>query len=205
VIVLLVTSDCWEKRSAMNHRSEQTDPLIQGYELELSEPPCIPGADTWNAKALLDESIAPVLPYLNASLRGAAYHHDSQVVIWKEGGRKHAFRPREICVAPVGDREEARRLIDGVVDMVNAVWQRRSEIEPSLRRRCLPSPMDIYRLLPRTNCRECGYSSCMAYAAQLRKGEADLSQCPYLSDDSHAENRKQLLRLLDKPGGCGSE
>jgi len=48
----------------MNHRSEHTDSLIHGYTLELSEPPCIPGADTWNAKAILEDSIAPVLPYL---------------------------------------------------------------------------------------------------------------------------------------------
>jgi len=50
--------------------------------------------------------------------------------------------------------------------------------------------MDIYRLLPRTNCRECGYASCMAYTAQLREGEADLSQCPYLSDEPYAEKWK---------------
>ena len=188
----------------MSHRLEHTDPLVQGYRLELSEPPCIPGADTWNAKAFLEKSIAPVLPYLNAALRGADYHHDSQVVIWKAGGRKHAFRPREICVAPVGDREEARRLIDNVIGTVNAIWKRRGEIEPSFRRRCLPSPMDIYGLLPRTNCKQCGYSSCMAYAAHLREGEADLSQCPDLSDDSYLEHRKKLLRLLDDSGGSAT-
>jgi len=185
----------------MSHQSEQAGPLIHGYRLELSEPPCIPGADTWNAKAILEDSIAPVLPYLNAALRGADYHRDSQVVIWKGGGHKHAFRPREISVAPVGDREEARRLIDDVVDMVNAIWKRRGEMEPSFRRRCLPSAVDIYKLLPRTNCKQCGYASCMAYAAQLREGEADLSQCPSLSADSYLENRKELLRLFDDSGG----
>lgn len=189
----------------MNDRSEQIDSLIRGYTLELCEPPCIPGADTWNAKANLEDSIAPVLPYLNAALRGTDYHRDSRVVIWKDGGHKHAFRPREISVALVGDREEARRLIDDVVDVVNAIGKRRGEIEPSLRRRCLPSPMDIYKLLPRTNCKQCGYSSCMAYAAHLREGEADLSQCLSLSADSYRENRKELLRLFDDSGGSGHE
>ena len=189
----------------MSRTSEQADPLIRDYRLELSEPPCIPGADTWNAKAILEDSIAPALPYLNAALSGADYHHDSQVVIWKDGGHKDAFRPREISVAPVGDREEARRLIDDVIDMVNAIWKRRGEIEPSFGRRCLPRLMDIYRLLPGTNCKQCGYSSCMAYAAHLREGETDSSQCPCLSDDLYAENRKQLLRLLDDPGGCRND
>jgi ArsR family metal-binding transcriptional regulator len=126
-------------------------------------------------------------------------------VIWKDGGHKHAFRPREISVAPVGDREEARRLIDDVIDMVNAIWQRRGEIEPSLRRRCLPSPMEIYKLLPRTNCKQCGYPSCMAYAAHLREGEADLSQCPCLTADPYLENRKELLHLFDDSGGSEHE
>jgi len=189
----------------MSHRSKHTDQLIHGYRLELSEPPCIPGAATWNAKAILEDSIAAVLPYLNAALKGADYHHDSQVVIWKEGRRKHAFRPHEISVAPVEDREEARTLIDRVVDMVNAIWQRRGEIEPSFRGRCLPSPLDIYRHLPRTNCKQCGYSSCMAYAANLREGEADLSQCPRLSDELYLDDREKLLRLLDDPGAGESE
>jgi ArsR family metal-binding transcriptional regulator len=183
----------------------QTDQLIQGYTLELSEPLCVPGAETWSAKAILEDGIAAVLPYLNATLRGAAYHHDPGVLIWKEQGRKHAFRPREISLAPVADREEARRLIDNVIDTVNRIWERRGEIEPSLRERSLPSPMAIYRLLPRTNCKQCGYPSCMAYAARLREGEAELSQCPGLSKDSCSESRKKLLQLLDEPTGRGSE
>ncbi len=189
----------------MTRGSEQTDQLIHGYGLKMAEPLCIPGADTWNAKALLEDDIAPVLPYLNAALRGADYHRDSQAVIWKEGGRKYAFRPREISVAPVEDREEARRLIDGVVAMVNAIWKRRGEIEPSLKQRRLPGPMDIYKLLPRTNCGQCGYSSCMAYAAHLREGAADLSQCPGLAEDSYLENRKDLLRLFGDPKGSEHE
>jgi len=205
VIVRLVTSDRWDKGSMMSPRSELTDPLIRGYRLELAEPLCIPGADMWNAKAILEDSIAAVLPYLNAELRGADYRQDSEILIWKEQGRKHAFRPHEISVAPVGDREEAHRLIDNVIGTVNAIWWRRDEIEPSFRQRSLPSPMDIYRLLPRTNCKQCGYSSCMAYAARLREGEADLSQCPDLSNDTYLENQKKLLRLFDETGSCESE
>ncbi len=189
----------------MSDRAEQTAPLIQCYRLELSEPPCIPGAHIRDAKAILEDSIAPVLPYLNAALRGADYHPDSGVVIWREGGRQHACRCRDIAVAPVAGKEEARRLIDGVVDIIDGIWQRRGEIMPSFKPRCLPSSMDIYRLLPRTNCRECGYPSCMAYAVQLREGEANVSQCPYLSDDSSVENRKKLLGLLQETGGDGIE
>ena len=181
----------------MSNRSEPTDPLIHGYRLELSEIPCHPGVAAWNARAVLEDRIGAVLPYLNAELKGADYHHDLETLIWKNGGRKYALRPPEIAVAPVEDREEARRLMDDMVGVVNTIWKRRAEIKPSFSRRRLPGLMDIYKLLPGTNCKQCGYSSCMAYAAQLREGKTELSQCPDLSGDSQATIRNQFAREGD--------
>ncbi|AVB75430.1 acetyl-CoA decarbonylase/synthase complex subunit gamma [Methanococcus maripaludis] len=40
--------------------------------------------------------------------------------------------------------------------------------------------MDIYKLLPKTNCGKCGDASCMAFAAKLSQKEAELSACPQL-------------------------
>jgi ArsR family metal-binding transcriptional regulator len=187
----------------MSNGSEPTDLLIHGYRLELFEIPCIPGAAAWNAKAFLDDCISAVLPYLNAQWKGTDYHHDLETLIWKTEGRKVALRPHEIAVAPVEDREEASRLIENMVGVVNAIWRRRADIRPSFARRRLPGLMDIYKLLPRTNCKECGYSSCMAYAGQLREGKAELSQCPYLPDDSCATIRHQLSQVLGDVEGSG--
>jgi len=44
------------------------------------------------------------------------------------------------------------------------------------------SGLDIYKLLPKKNCRECGFSTCLAFAMQLAKNAVALSKCPYLSD-----------------------
>ena len=172
----------------------KADLLIRSYDLELIEPPCVPGADRWSAKAHLQDDIAAVLPYLNAELSGANYDPESKVLIWEDAGRKHAFRPDEIAAAPVVDKEEGREVIDGLVSLVNGTWKRRNEIEPSFRRKELPSVMDIYKFLPRTNCRECGYVTCMRFAVGLRQGETELSQCLCLPE----ENRRNLSRVLDK-------
>lgn len=40
----------------------------------------------------------------------------------------------------------------------------------------------IFKLLPKTNCGECGVPTCMAFAMALASGKATLSQCPYVSD-----------------------
>ena len=168
--------------------------LIPSYSLELIAPPCIPGADKWSTKAHLDVDITEVLPYLNAELEGAEYYHEARILTWRDGTKKYAFRPREVAVAPAADREEAKRLIDQLVSLVNDIWSHRNEIEPSYQRKELPSLMEIYKLLPRTNCKECGHSTCMAYAADLREGKIELSKCAQLS----AENGDKLLHLFGK-------
>ena len=47
-------------------------------------------------------------------------------------------------------------------------------------------PMAIYKLLPRKNCKECGVSTCLAFAMKLAEGKAELALCPYLSEEAKA-------------------
>ncbi len=44
----------------------------------------------------------------------------------------------------------------------------------------LKTPLEVYKLLPRTNCGDCSLSSCMAFAAAVIKQEKNLSACPHL-------------------------
>jgi acetyl-CoA decarbonylase/synthase complex subunit gamma len=46
------------------------------------------------------------------------------------------------------------------------------------------SGLDIYKLLPKTNCRECGFVTCLAFAMQLAKKAVNLEKCPHLSQDA---------------------
>ncbi len=41
------------------------------------------------------------------------------------------------------------------------------------------SGLDIYKLLPKTNCRECGFATCLAFAMQLAKKAVEIEKCPY--------------------------
>lgn len=158
-------------------------------------PPCTPGANIWNAKAHLKDEISEVLPYLNAKLEGADYDRNSKVLTWEENDKQYAFRSFEISAAPARDREEANALINDLVALVNRIWQNRDEIEPDFKPRKFPSLMAIYKLLPGSNCNKCGYPTCMAYAADLRVGEAELSDCTELSPG----NEDKLLSLFDEP------
>jgi acetyl-CoA decarbonylase/synthase, CODH/ACS complex subunit gamma len=47
--------------------------------------------------------------------------------------------------------------------------------------------IQIFKLLPKTNCKECGVPTCLAFAMNLASGKAELDACPYVSDEARAQ------------------
>jgi len=47
--------------------------------------------------------------------------------------------------------------------------------------------IQIFKLLPKTNCGECGVPTCLAFAMSLAAGKAELSACPYVSEEAKAQ------------------
>ncbi len=54
--------------------------------------------------------------------------------------------------------------------------------------------LQIQKLLPKTNCKECGSNTCLAFAMKLAAKKANLSECPYASDEA-----KQVLGAASEP------
>src|SRR5574340_470429 len=44
--------------------------------------------------------------------------------------------------------------------------------------------IEIFKMLPKTNCKECGFPTCLAFAMALASGKAELDACPYVSDEA---------------------
>lgn len=47
--------------------------------------------------------------------------------------------------------------------------------------------IQIFKLLPKTNCKECGVPTCLAFAMNLASGKAELDSCPYVSAEAKAQ------------------
>ncbi|MDP3177150.1 MAG: acetyl-CoA decarbonylase/synthase complex subunit gamma [Spirochaetaceae bacterium] len=56
------------------------------------------------------------------------------------------------------------------------------------------SGLDIQKLLPKTNCKECGSNTCLAFAMKLAGKKASLSECPYASEEA-----KRVLGAASEP------
>jgi acetyl-CoA decarbonylase/synthase, CODH/ACS complex subunit gamma len=54
--------------------------------------------------------------------------------------------------------------------------------------------LDIYKLLPKKNCKECGDPTCLTFAMKLAGGKADVELCPYLDDQA-----KSVLGATTRP------
>lgn len=170
--------------------------LIEHYDLEIFTPPCEPGAERLSAKALLVADISEVLPYLNATLRGAVYTQAAAALTWKKGGHNIAFHAYEIATSNVEDRDAAISELEGLIDLVNRTWERRAEITPDHTTRQRPTAMAVYKLLPGTNCRECGQPSCWNFALKLAASQVELAACPPLARPACAERLAGLEALL---------
>lgn len=48
------------------------------------------------------------------------------------------------------------------------------------------SGLDIYKQLPKLNCKECGFPTCLAFAMKLATKGVDISACPKVSDEVKA-------------------
>jgi len=58
------------------------------------------------------------------------------------------------------------------------------------------SPIDIYKLLPKTNCKECGQENCMAFATKIVNREVNIDQCPPLLKKENEKAYNQLKEML---------
>ena len=54
--------------------------------------------------------------------------------------------------------------------------------------------LDIYKLLPKKNCKECGDPTCLTFAMKLAGGKADVDLCPYLNEEA-----KSVLGASTRP------
>jgi acetyl-CoA decarbonylase/synthase complex subunit gamma len=66
------------------------------------------------------------------------------------------------------------------------------------------SGIQIYKLLPQTNCKECGFPTCLAFAMKLGAKQVELSACPYVSEESKkqlAESAAPPIRLVTLKAG----
>lgn len=171
--------------------------IAKSYDLALEAPGCEPGSEVWNATARFEDDISAVFPYLNAEWEGAVYSPAAKQIVWRLDDHAVALKRSEITINGIPDRDSATLKMETIVAEVNRIWMDRDNITPKHETRKRLVAMEIYQLLPKTNCRECGVATCFAFASQLTVGQVQIEDCtPLMSDDQYVEQRAELREML---------
>ena len=170
--------------------------LIKEYQLRIVLADCNPSSLKVNALVDLSEDISEVLPYLNTVFKGVHYDDSERTLVVKKGGRLITFRPRQIALTKLEDENEARALMEQLKQAVNETYTSREQIKPTFTSRPIPSPLDIFKLLPGKNCEECGEPTCMAFALRMVNDEVEWKKCPLLLTKELEGKRAKLLEVF---------
>ena len=177
--------------------------LIEHYDLAIFTPPCEPGAERFSAVARLTSDIGEALPYLNATLPGAVYCRAANALTWKKGGHNTAFHAYEIAAGNVEDKDAAIKELEGLIALVNRTWEGRAEIVPDYETHQRPAPMAVYKLLPQTNCKQCGEPTCYTFALKLAAAQRRIADCPPLCQPQYADRRAGLEAIVIEAPAIG--
>ena len=168
--------------------------LLKNYSKEIFRPECNPGFESVHCIAHLDQDIESVLPYLNAVLGGFDYLKDPPAVIFRSQGKLITVHGNKIAINALRDEAEADKILEWLKREINAAWVNRERIEPSYEGAPKPKLIEILKLLPRTNCRDCGMPTCMVFAARMAEGVKIPEECPPLG----ADNKQRLEEYMRK-------
>jgi len=168
--------------------------LLTGYTKKIFRAECNPEFQSVHCIAALNEDVGEVLPYLNAVLGGFEYLKDPPAVTFKSRGRLITVHGDKIAMNALKDGNEADRILSWLAREINEAWQKRGEIKPSYEGMPRPGIIDILKLLPKTNCGECGEKTCMVFATRVAEGIRDAGNCPQME----SEQKTELTSYLDR-------
>lgn len=137
-----------------------------------------------------------VIPYL-ATLPGViAYNPGACNLTFRRQPGFITIEREQVMITKVQDTGEGLELLSGLTTSINAVWENREKLVPVIAIKRSPRPLDIWALLPQTNCARCGEATCLAFAVALLQQNRTLEECPALQTDPGFSDRRVTLESM---------
>lgn len=135
-----------------------------------------------SASFRLDRDVSPLFPFINAVLDEAVYYEKPEHIRFLFDGYRCFLYPELSAAHFFDSRTAARQFISSLIDFLNGIYDKKEKIRPNYDQIKQIPIIDILKILPKTNCQQCGYLTCMAFAAALMKGKAAVDRCPSLAE-----------------------
>ena len=171
--------------------------LIPTLTPEVFRSPCDFSSESVNVTGHTPADLSPVMPYVNTLYPQAEYNHQAQILRFRFEGHPVTLRQNEVKVGGLEDGDAAVEALYRLQARLNEIWEQRGEIEPTTVFRQRLKPLDVYQLLPLTNCRACGEPTCFVFASKLVTHKVEMEVCtPLCSDPLYADKKQAMQRLL---------
>ena len=141
-------------------------------------------------------SLDQVLPYLAALPNVIGFNPETLTLTFRRPRGFMTLYPNRVSITQVRDADESLELFAALVEAINATWENRTALKPVQSRKKPPGHLDIYALLPQTNCKQCGEATCLAFAVNLITGGRTLDECALLQSETTYLERKTTLEAL---------
>ncbi|MBN2045539.1 MAG: hypothetical protein JW757_11005 [Anaerolineales bacterium] len=158
--------------------------------------PCLAEPGKIQVVGAPSSSLADVIPYL-ATLPGiVTYNPETPSLTFRRRPGFMTLLADKVTITQVVDNETGEELLQNLTSAINATWEQRAELAAVTRPARVLRPLDIYTLLPQTNCGKCGEATCMAFAAKLFMHERTIDECPPIVADPAFEDRRATLQAM---------
>ncbi|MEM0216873.1 MAG: (Fe-S)-binding protein [Candidatus Bathyarchaeia archaeon] len=177
-----------------------TDVIVKKIEIrEIS--PCTADPERIKFLAQADRPLEDVLPILYLAIPSAKYSEKLGALSYMH--QQHLitiFANGRITMTYVKDRDEANRLVEEARRLINRAFiYLKTHGKPSremIQAKKELTPVKIYELLPKTNCKKCGEQGCFAFATKLLNGEKRLQECILLDSKEHIACKFQIEKMV---------
>ena len=162
--------------------------------------PCVSEENKIRLIAQMSTDITEVMPYLNAKIRNATYNKDTSTITFMKEVRLITLYPRKIFMAKIKNVTDAWQTLDWIKDTINELYENRDKIKPDYQRRVRITALELYGWLPKTNCRECGELTCLAFAVKLLLGQQKIVNCKPLFKPENAKMKEMIFNVVSALG-----
>lgn len=149
----------------------------------------------------LDQNVSQLFPYINATVQGARYYGNPDNVQFEIDDVRCTLYPIDVMAAAFENRDQALKFARRLIGFLNNLYSEKKSIKPNYRRYKPISVLDVFKLLPQTNCKKCGYLTCMAFAGALSQRQSTPDKCPDFSDPIAGNI---VYPVFDKDGNLSS-
>ena len=158
--------------------------------------PCLAEPGKLIAIGKPDRSLAEVIPYLATLPSVIAYNPESLTLTFRRLAGFLTLYPDRVYITKFINTEEGLEVLGALKDAINATWEHRDELMAVTTARRAPRHLDVYALLPQTNCKQCGEATCLAFAVSLIQQTRSLDECLPLQQDPAFSDRRATLQAM---------